>query len=83
MSIRHGLRPGETRDDAMERENQEFAGLRKEALLRGSPSGGQRCDSCRYYVGEHKAIAYCNHPRLEILVGADWWCQWWEAPEAT
>ena len=24
---------------------------------------------------------YCWHPKLRILVGAQWWCQWWEVIE--
>ena len=79
MSIRYGRRPGESREEVMERENEEFLRMQREAKLKGSPSDDQRCDNCRYYVGEFKKIAYCNHPKLDILVGADWWCQWWEA----
>ena len=70
------------REEQMEQENQQLQALMREAKLKGSPSGEQRCDNCRYYAGEYKKLAYCNHPKLEILVGADWWCQWWEAPEA-
>ena len=81
MSIRQGRRPGESREEVMERENQAFLVLRREAQLKGSPAGEQRCDACRYYVGEFKKTAYCNHPKVEILVGADWWCRWWEATE--
>jgi len=71
----------QSRDEQMEQENQQLQALVREAKLKGSPSGEQRCDNCRYYAGEHKKIAYCEHPRLQILVGADWWCQWWEAPQ--
>ena len=70
-----------SREEQMEQENQQLQALIREAQLKGSPSGEQRCDNCRYYVGEYKKLAYCNHPKLEILVGFDWWCQWWEAPE--
>ena len=69
------------REAQMEQENQELQALIREARLKGSPSGEQRCDTCRFYVGEYKQIAYCDHEKLEILVGADWWCQWWEAKE--
>jgi hypothetical protein len=68
-----------SREEQMERENRQLQALVREAQLKGSANGEQRCDTCRYYVGEFKKLAYCNHPRLEILVGADWWCQWWEA----
>jgi len=70
-----------SREEQMEQENQQLQALVREAKLKGSPSGEQRCDNCRYYAGEFKKLAYCDHPRLEILVGADWWCQWWEASE--
>ncbi|HEV7678041.1 MAG TPA: hypothetical protein VGQ42_05700 [Candidatus Dormibacteraeota bacterium] len=66
----------------MEQEFQELQALVRAAQLRGSPNADQRCDNCRFYVGEYKKIAYCNEPRLEILVGDDWWCQWWEARPA-
>jgi len=23
-------------------------------------------------------ISYCWHQKLRILVGAEWWCQWWD-----
>ena len=29
--------------------------------------------------GGHRQISYCWHPKLRILVGAEWWCQWWDA----
>jgi len=70
-----------SREEEMEQENQRFLAMVREARLKGSPSGEQRCDNCRYFVAEYKDIAYCNHPKLEILVGDDWWCQWWEAVE--
>jgi hypothetical protein len=70
-----------SREEQMERENEAFLAIQREAKLRGTPSGEQRCDNCKYYVGEWKKIAYCNHPKLQLLVGAQWWCQWWEAKE--
>jgi hypothetical protein len=68
-----------SREEQMEQEFQELQALVRRAQLKGSPSGDQQCDNCRFYVGEYKKLAYCNEPRLEILVGDDWWCQWWEA----
>ena len=67
-----------SREEQMEQENRQLQALIRETQLKGSPSGEQRCDNCRYYVGEFKKMAYCNHPKLEILVGAAWWCQYWE-----
>jgi hypothetical protein len=26
----------------------------------------------------YKEISYCWHQKLRILVGAEWWCQWWD-----
>jgi hypothetical protein len=70
-----------SREEQMEQENEAFLALQREARLRGSPNGEDRCDNCRYLVGVYKEIGYCNHPKLEILVGNDWWCQWWEKKE--
>lgn len=67
-----------SREEEMERENQEFLRIQRESQLRASPNGEQRCDNCRYYVGEFKKIGYCKHEKLQMLVGASWWCQWWE-----
>jgi hypothetical protein len=38
----------------------------------------ERCDNCLYYLDTTEEISYCWHQQLRILVGADWWCQWWE-----
>jgi hypothetical protein len=35
----------------------------------------ERCTSCRYYLNPGDALAYCWHPELRVLVGADWRCQ--------
>ena len=48
-------------------------------VLRGHPSGDERCDNCRYYLEDYKDLSYCWHPKVRILVGGNWWCQWWEA----
>jgi hypothetical protein len=55
----------------------ELQGLVAGAILRGRPSGSERCDSCRYYLEPDADLSYCWHPKLRILVGDDWWCQWW------
>jgi hypothetical protein len=52
--------------------------LAEDAILRGKPNGDERCDNCLYYLDTDKDITYCWHPKLRILVGGDWWCQWWE-----
>ena len=51
------------------------------ATLKGKPMGEERCDNCLSYHEPEKKLAYCWHPKLRILVGADWWCQWWEKIE--
>ncbi len=53
--------------------------LADDAVLRGRPNGEERCQNCLYYLETEKQISYCWHSKLRILVGADWWCQWWDA----
>ncbi len=57
----------------------ELKDLSSRATLKGSPSGEEKCDNCLYYLNVEDQISYCWHPQLRILVGAEWWCQWWEA----
>jgi len=52
--------------------------LAKDSVLRGHPYGDERCKNCLYYLDVDESISYCWHPKLRILVGEDWWCQWWE-----
>ena len=56
----------------------ELGHLASNAVLKGHPSGEEKCENCRYYLEPYKDISYCWHPKLRILVGAEWWCQWWE-----
>ena len=56
----------------------ELRHLSADAGLRGAPSGDARCDNCVYYLENTADISYCWHPKLRILVGDGWWCQWWE-----
>ncbi len=54
------------------------------ATLKGKPMGSEQCNNCLYYLDTDADISYCWHQTLRILVGAEWWCQWWEAiPEDT
>ncbi len=48
--------------------------------LKGKPYFGERCDNCHYYLDPDQKVVYCWHPKIRILVGGDWWCQWWEEP---
>jgi len=57
---------------------QDLGHLATDAVLRGKPSGEEKCDNCLFYVDASERISYCWHPKLRILVGGDWWCQWWE-----
>jgi hypothetical protein len=59
----------------------ELRQLAEDAVLRGNPNGDERCDNCLYYLNTDEKIAYCWHPKLRILVGGTWWCQWWEKIE--
>jgi hypothetical protein len=61
-----------------EERNQELMHLAKDAVLRGKPNGDEKCANCLYYLDASEGISYCWHPKLRVLVGADWWCQWWE-----
>jgi hypothetical protein len=50
------------------------------AVLKGHPyEGKEQCDNCLYYLDPDDDVSYCWHPTLRILVGGQWWCQWWEA----
>jgi hypothetical protein len=48
-------------------------------VLRGEPNGTEKCGNCLYYLDADSSLTYCWHPEIRILVGAEWWCQWWEA----
>ena len=52
-----------------------------DAVLRAVPNGNERCDNCLYYLNPDAELSYCWHPKLRILVGGEWWCQWWEKQE--
>jgi hypothetical protein len=56
----------------------ELRHLADNAVLKGQPSGNEKCENCRFYLEPYKEISYCWHQKLRILVGAEWWCQWWD-----
>ena len=62
-----------------EKKSIELRHLAEDAVLRGQPNGEEECANCLYYMNPDEKISYCWHPKLRILVGHDWWCQWWEA----
>lgn len=57
----------------------EFMKVKDETNLRGVPEGDQDCSNCHFYADPAKEVAYCWHDKLEIMVGAKWWCDRWEA----
>ena len=61
-----------------EQKSVELRHLAEDAVLRAKPNGDERCDNCLFYLDSSEAISYCWHPKLRVLVGGDWWCQWWE-----
>lgn len=77
MSESDGLAVPEP-NEVDEQKNRELMILREDAVLRGKPYGEEKCGNCLYYLDADDDIAYCWHPKIRILVGADWWCQWWE-----
>ena len=54
-----------------ERLSVELSHLVDNQVLRGHPSGDERCDNCRYYLEPYKDLSYCWHPKLRILVGGE------------
>ena len=52
--------------------------MMEDNVLKGQPYGDEKCGNCLYYLNTDEKIAYCWHPKLRILVGTEWWCQWWE-----
>ncbi|MCW2726202.1 MAG: hypothetical protein JWN35_3123 [Frankiales bacterium] len=61
-----------------EENNQKLQHLVEDAALRGKPFGDEKCQNCLFYLDTDEDITYCWHPKIRVLVGADWWCQWWE-----
>lgn len=54
--------------------------LMERAVLKGHPyPNGEKCGACMYYLNPDDDISYCWHQQLRVLVGTEWWCQWWEA----
>jgi len=62
-----------------ETRSMELRHLSANAGLRGKPVGEQQCENCVYYLENTADVSYCWHPKLRILVGSEWWCQWWES----
>lgn len=52
----------------------------EDAILEAHPRDGERCKECKWYLG-FGDIAYCWHQKIRMLVGAEWWCQWFETED--
>ena len=50
----------------------------KVSALRGSPLDGDHCGTCFYFLEPGAELSFCWHEKLQILVGGDWWCHFWE-----
>lgn len=61
-----------------EERSTELRQLSSDAVLSANPAGDARCDDCVYYLEPTADLSYCWHPKLRILVGARWQCQWWD-----
>ena len=49
--------------------------------LRGTPVEGDGCGNCHYFLEPGEPMAFCWHEKFQTLVGAEWWCQYWEMVE--
>jgi hypothetical protein len=65
-----------------ETRSMELRHVSTETILRSRSSGIQHCENGRYYLEDTVDIS-CWHPKLRILVGADWWCGWWDRASET
>lgn len=70
--------PDATAPQPVDRRAAQLQQLVETVVLRGQPYSGERCGGCSFYRDRDAEISYCRQPALGILVGADWWCQWWE-----
>jgi hypothetical protein len=60
---------------------QELQRVVKVSALRGTPLDDDRCASCYYYIDAGAPFSFCWHEKLQILVGSEWWCHFWEMAE--
>jgi hypothetical protein len=49
--------------------------------LRGTPLEGDSCANCFYFLEPGAPLSFCWHEKFQTLVGAEWWCQYWEMTE--
>jgi len=53
----------------------------KVAALKATPLDDDSCNNCLYYLEPGEGFAFCWHEKLQVLVGATWWCHFWEMRE--
>lgn len=61
-----------------EQRHDELQKLAEGAALKGRPEYGDMCKKCAYFLEPDGLLSYCWHPKLRILVGAEWWCHFFE-----
>jgi hypothetical protein len=62
-------------------DEQKFAAVQRlirVAALRGTPMEGDSCANCRYFLEPGEPMAFCWQEKVQGLVGAEWWCHFWE-----
>jgi hypothetical protein len=52
--------------------------LLKVSALRGEPLDDDSCANCLYFLEPDDPLSFCWHEKLQVLVGAGWWCHFWE-----
>ena len=67
-------------DPEREKEGMMLMHRAEDALLDHHPHDEEACKDCKWYIG-FDGIAYCWHSKIRMLVGPDWWCQWFETEE--
>ena len=60
----------------------DFQRVVKVAALRGTALEGDSCRGCYYYLERGADLSFCWHEKVQILVGSNWWCHFWEMTEA-
>lgn len=76
-SVSPSTGPANPTDDDKKR-NLEYRHYTEDNQLKGQPYLNEQCDNCHYYLNPDDKLSYCWHPKIRILVGGQWWCQWWE-----
>jgi hypothetical protein len=64
-------------DPEREKEGMMLMHRMEDAILQSTPNDAERCKDCKWFLG-FSDIGYCWHQKIRMLVGPEWWCQWWE-----